>query len=176
MEEAGDFISKLLSIGCAGLVGITDKLDTSNAEDRGISAKRHLMSGYKVDSGDTMFARLQKDESYKGGMTKLAHRIADTGRTVVPLVVLKDFLVMVSKTGAMNSGGCNLEAIVHGLDSYLIKQNVSFVAMEGEVLNRSSFAPAAFSNYYLVRRKVVTQTLSVSGVRTSGGTVRSPSN
>ena len=37
-------------------------------------------------------------------------------------------------------------------------------------------APAAFSNYYLVRRKVVTQTLSVSGVRTSGGTVRSPSN
>ena len=39
-----------------------------------------------------------------------------------------------------------------------------------------TFAPAAFSNYYLVRRKVVTQTLSVSGVRTSGGTVRSPSN
>ena len=37
-------------------------------------------------------------------------------------------------------------------------------------------APAAFSNYYLVRRKVVTQTPSVSGVRTSRRTVRSPSN
>ena len=40
----------------------------------------------------------------------------------------------------MNSKGCNLEAIVHGLDSYLAKHSVSFVAMEGEVLNRSSFA------------------------------------
>ena len=111
-----------------------------SAEDRGISAKRHQMGGYKVDSGDTIFARLQKDESYKGGLAKLAQRIADTGRTVVPLVVLKDFLVMVSKTGAMNSGGCNLEAIAHGLDAYLIKHNVAFVAMEGEVLNQSSFA------------------------------------
>ena len=140
LEEAGDFISKLLSMGCAGLVGITDKLDASNAEERGISAKRHQMGGYKVDSGDTMFARLQKDESYKGGLAKLAQRIADTGETVVPLVVIKDFLVMVSKTGAMNSGGCNLEAIAHGLDAYLIKHNVAIVAMEGEVLNRSSFA------------------------------------
>ena len=73
------------------------------------------MGGYKVDSGDTMFARLQKDDSYKAGMTKLAHRIADTGRTVVPLVVLKDFLVMVSKTGAMNSGCVILRQLLMAL-------------------------------------------------------------
>jgi hypothetical protein len=127
-------------MGYVGLVGITDKMGANNAEERGISAKRHQMIGHKVDSCDTIFDRLQKNDSYKSGISRLAQRIADTGKTVVPLVVLKEFLVMVSKSGAMNSGGCNLEAIVHGLDAYLIKQNVAFVAMEGEVRNRSSFA------------------------------------
>ena len=48
--------------------------------------------------------------------------------------------MQISKSGVMNSTGCNLEAIVHGLDSFLIKQNVAFVAIEGKVRNRSNFA------------------------------------
>ena len=140
LEEAGDFISKLLSMGYVGLVGITDKVDANNAEERGISAKRHQMSGHKVDSCATLFDRLQKTDSYKSGVSGLAQRIADTGRTVVPLVVFKELLVSLSQSGVMNTAGCNLEAIVHGLDPFLIKQNVSFVAMEGEVQSLSSFA------------------------------------
>ena len=127
-------------MGVLGAVGITDKIDVANAEDPGLSAKRHQLTAQKVDNCASVLDKLIRTDSYKNGMSRLAQRIADTGHTVLPLVLLKGFLKKVSDSTLMNAIGCNLVAVVHGLDSYLAKYAVSIIVLEGAVLKRRSFA------------------------------------
>ena len=139
LEEAGSFISKLRGMGFLGAIGITDKIDVANAEDPGLSAKKHQLTAQKVDNCASVLDKLIRTDSYKTGIARLAQRIADTGQTVLPLVLLKGFLKKISDSTLMNAIGCNLVAVVHDLDSYLAKYDVSFIVLEGSVVKRRCF-------------------------------------
>ena len=64
-KEAGEFIVKLMEMGLSGITGITEKVDTTNAESQSLAIKKSQQAYDKTTSGSLLSA-LQRTDAYKG--------------------------------------------------------------------------------------------------------------
>ena len=69
LQEAGDFISKLMEMGMEAIVGITDRVDANND----LVVKRQHQSGStnKVDNPATLFEKVAKRRFTRTGLQTL---------------------------------------------------------------------------------------------------------
>ena len=89
LQEAGDFITKLMRMGVQAIVGVTDRVDANND----LVVKRQHQSGSinKAENPSVLFEKVSKKDVYKSGIADLADRVVRTGRSMVPLSLFQTF-------------------------------------------------------------------------------------
>ena len=138
LEEAGDFISKLMSMGLQPIVGVTDRVDVNN--DLVVKRQHQSSSTFKAENHSVLFEKVAKTDAFKSGLEHLAKRIVSTGRSMVPLALFQSLFRELSHTTPLTSAGCDLEQILRGIDHSLQISNVSVVTRAGDVPAQGLYA------------------------------------
>ena len=121
-----------------GITGITDKVDVANADSSSLALKKSQQSYDKVTSG-SLFTNLQKTEVYKTGTAALAARIGQTGQSMIPVAVYKEYLAILSSTPGLTASGVNLVDVSDGLDAFLASHGGEYCAERRRRGKKGSF-------------------------------------
>ena len=114
--------------GVNAICGITKDINAYHATKEGLSLKKHQDTG--PPDTKRIFEGLENSDTYKRALTKFADRVVATGKAVLPVAVIKQFLAVLSRGQVLVGGGLDLVAAVRGLDHFLAVHGGSLLIRE----------------------------------------------